>query len=301
MVTLTINKLIGGSINIITKYTGPLCFTAQENNATVGMIGPYGGNITASLQISKNGQNTWATWDGSSINLNSECQNGKLYVKALNPNSNGFYDEGVASNHKFVINNGKVAASGNIQYLIDPTGERTDVPAYCYYAIFDECESLTSAPELPSTTLADFCYSYMFNGCISLTSAPKLPATTLAGDCYTDMFAGCTSLTKAPELLATTLADYCYYGMFRSCTSLTNAPELPATTLTVECYEYMFQDCISLIQAPELPATTLANNCYRYMFRRCTNITSVMMNNAVNPYDSSKYGILGDNITINYV
>ena len=188
-------------------------------------------NIIASLQISTNGQNTWTQWDGSVVTLNKDE---KLYVKALNPNTNGFY------NHKFVINGGKVAASGNIQYLLDQTGERTDVPAYCYYAIFDECESLTSAPELPATTLANFCYSYMFYGCISLTTAPKLPATTLAGDCYTDMFSGCTSLTQAPELPATTLADYCYYGMFRSCTSLTNAPELPATTLTVECYEYMF-------------------------------------------------------------
>ena len=298
MVTLTINKLIGGSINIITKYTGPLCFTAQENNATVGMTVPGTTSITASLQISTDEQNTWTQWDGSVVTLNKDE---KLYVKALNPNTNGFNTEGFVENHKFVINGGKVAASGNIQYLIDPTGERMDVPAYCYYAIFDECESLTSAPELPATTLATSCYSYMFNGCASLTTAPKLPATTLAGDCYTDMFSGCTSLTSAPELPATTLADYCYYGMFRSCTSLTSAPELPAKTLTVECYEYMFQDCISLIQAPELPATTLDNNCYRYMFRRCTNITSVTMNNAVNPYDSSKYGILGDNITINYV
>ena len=272
MVTLTINKLIGGSINIITKYTGPLCFTAQENNATVGMTVPGTTSITASLQISTDEQNTWTQWDGSVVTLNKDE---KLYVKALNPNTNGFNTEGFVENHKFVINGGKVAASGNIQYLIDPTGERMDVPAYCY--------------------------SYMFNGCASLTTAPKLPATTLAGDCYTDMFSGCTSLTSAPELPATTLADYCYYGMFRSCTSLTSAPELPAKTLTVECYEYMFQDCISLIQAPELPATTLDNNCYRYMFRRCTNITSVTMNNAVNPYDSSKYGILGDNITINYV
>ena len=47
---ITINNLIGGSINIITKsepekYMGPLCFTAQEDNATVGMVSPNGGNI----------------------------------------------------------------------------------------------------------------------------------------------------------------------------------------------------------------------------------------------------------------
>ena len=93
------------------------------------MVGPNGGNITASLQISKDEQNTWTQWDGSVVTLNKDE---KLYVKALNPNTNGFIDFYNNKGHNFVINNGKVAASGNIQYLLDPTGERMDVPEYCY-------------------------------------------------------------------------------------------------------------------------------------------------------------------------
>ena len=240
MVTLTINKLIGGSINIITKYTGPLCFTAQENNATVGMTVPGTTSITASLQISTDEQNTWTQWDGSVVTLNKDE---KLYVKALNPNTNGFNTEGFVENHKFVINGGKVAASGNIQYLIDPTGERMDVPAYCYYAIFDECESLTSAPELPATTLATSCYSYMFNGCASLTTAPKLPATNLAGYCYSAMFQGCTSLTSAPELPATKLNTSCYDSMFRECTAL---KRIKMNASSGNWGSYMFYGCTSL-------------------------------------------------------
>ena len=34
----------------------------------------------------------------------------------------------------------------------------------------------------------------MFYGCTSLTTAPALPATTLAESCYECMFADCTSL-----------------------------------------------------------------------------------------------------------
>jgi hypothetical protein len=34
----------------------------------------------------------------------------------------------------------------------------------------------------------------MFQGCISLTTAPELPATALADWCYQDMFNGCTNL-----------------------------------------------------------------------------------------------------------
>jgi len=60
----------------------------------------------------------------------------------------------------------------------------------------------------------------VFYGCKSLTTAPELPATTLANNCYNSMFYGCTSLTTAPELPATTLANYCYNRMFYGCTSL---------------------------------------------------------------------------------
>ena len=151
----------------------------------------------------------------------------------------------------------------------------TTLAGYCYSGMFNGCTSLTTAPELPVTTLANDCYSYMFNGCTSLTTAPELPATTLAYDCYGYMFHDCTSLVTAPELPATTLADFCYQSMFYNCTSLVTAPELPATTLAFRCYEQMFRKCTSLVTAPELPATTLANDCYSYMFDNCTKLNYI--------------------------
>jgi hypothetical protein len=60
----------------------------------------------------------------------------------------------------------------------------------------------------------------MFHNCTSLTTAPALPATTLAQYCYNIMFQNCTSLTTAPALPATALVDYCYGYMFKGCTSL---------------------------------------------------------------------------------
>ena len=144
----------------------------------------------------------------------------------------------------------------------------------CYHQMFFGCTSLTSAPKLSATTLANYCYYKMFYGCTSLTSTPELPATTLENYCYQSMFFGCTSLTSAPELPATTLANGCYKEMFWSCTKLTSAPELPATTLKNYCYDSMFKGCTSLTSAPELPATTLKNYCYRDMFRSCTKLTS---------------------------
>ena len=183
----------------------------------------------------------------------------------------------------------------------------TTLDSYCYAYMFRGCTSLTTAPELPATTLAALaygCYRNMFQGCTSLTTAPELPATTLTNDCYSFMFRDCTSLTEAPTVLpATTLANYCYQGMFWGCTKLSTAPELSATTLASYCYysmfygctslttapssigdssttmansacTQMFQGCTSLTTAPELPATTLANGCYENMFNGCTSLTT---------------------------
>lgn len=174
----------------------------------------------------------------------------------------------------FGDDNVQVACSGDIRTLVDYENYATVSTANARFCnLFLSCGSLTSAPDLPATTLADHCYRNMFRLCTSLTAAPELPATTLTEYCYYLMFYDCTSLTVAPELPATTLANNCYESMFRLCTSLTVAPELPATTLAESCYECMFYDCTKLTTAPELPATTLAKFCYRYMFWNCPNLT----------------------------
>ena len=48
----------------------------------------------------------------------------------------------------------------------------------------------------------------MFDGCISLTTAPELPATTLVYQCYNDMFQNCTSLNYI-KCLATNIPSNC--------------------------------------------------------------------------------------------
>ena len=49
----------------------------------------------------------------------------------------------------------------------------------------------------------------MFYGCTSLTTAPELPATILADDCYGYMFYGCTSLNYIKMLATDISARYC--------------------------------------------------------------------------------------------
>lgn len=167
----------------------------------------------------------------------------------------------------------KADCIGNIQTLMDWENPPTSISTrLCYQSMFEGCTNLTSAPDLPATTLGHSCYSSMFEGCTNLTSAPELPATKLTAWCYDRMFRRCTSLTKAPALSATTLAEGCYSSMFEMCTSLTKVPALPATTLADYCYDSMFSDCTSLTTAPKLLATALKTGCYRFMFYGCSKL-----------------------------
>ena len=124
--------------------------------------------------------------------------------------------------------------------LINCMNESVPLPQYAFCKLFSG-NKIHDAHEiiLPDQVSAN-CYNSMFDGCTSLTSAPALPATTLADYCYYYMFSGCTSLTTAPALPATRLAEYCYHNMFNNCRSLTTAPELQATNIYRGCCSYMF-------------------------------------------------------------
>ena len=201
--------------------------------------------------------------------------NGKLYLKAT---ANAWCTSGSSDNEISVSD--KYNVGGNIMSLLNGDNFEgttfTNSNSYAFPYLFEQDNNLVNANELilPSNVV-NSCYQSMFEDCTSLTSAPALPATTLAENCYNMMFWKCTSLTTAPALPATTLAEQCYQSMFYGCTGLTSAPALPATTLANYCYTQMFQDCISLTTAPALPATTLANYCYTQMFQGCTSLNEV--------------------------
>ena len=60
--------------------------------------------------------------------------------------------------------------------------------------MFQNCSSLTTAPELPVTTLTESCYAWMFSNCTSLIVAPNLISKNLVNECYSLIFFNCASL-----------------------------------------------------------------------------------------------------------
>lgn len=182
--------------------------------------------------------------------------------------------------------------------------------------MFKGCTSLTAAPELPSTTVAQEGYYGMFSGCTamltppsrlagtmsgssacrqmflgcsSLQYAPELPAMDIKANGYQEMFTGCTSLSEAPDLPATTINGSSYRSMFGAakvnnvdysgCTSMETGPlSLPATTMSNNCYQGMFKGCTLLVAAPRIDATTLAEYCFQEMFSGCTMLRTAQDN-----------------------
>ena len=152
-----------------------------------------------------------------------------------------------------------IDVQGNIMSLIygdNFTGQTSmlvgqyDTP-FTFEGMFGDNGDLHNAENLilPATTLVEGCYYEMFRNCTSLTTAPELPATTLAEQCYWNMFVGCTSLTTAPELLATTLNGGCYMTMFYGCTSLNYIKMLGSELPEDVSYEDCLTDWVSNVSA----------------------------------------------------
>ena len=202
------------------------------------------GNYNISnLQYSvNNGEWQNVVADGEGVTFGGA--NGDLRLRGTNPNGTA----NNANDHSIITftNDGNVTCTGDIRTLLDWENYnivKTDNARFC--CLFQNCSVLTSAPELPATTLADNCYYSMFLNCTNLIAAPKLPATTLANSCYSFMFSNCKNLTSAPELPATTLANSCYFCMFCSCKKLSSVTMLaPKSEIekNIECVFYWLDD-----------------------------------------------------------
>ena len=271
-------KIDDGNSSMTTNYFNISVERSQEfkgltfvstGESTISLV-EYGCPYPITLEYSTNG----STWMSYTIGETISLSNGEKLMFREGEQGNNYFSSNSSDYYKFKIS-GNVAARGNIMSLLDRNCARNSVPSHAFENLFSDCQTLTTAPDLPAMVLAKMCYGNMFSGCTSLTKAPDLPATKLAPRCYLGMFCRCTSLIEAPALLAMNLAEWCYREMFCWCTSLTESPDLPATVLDDSCYWAMFECCTSLTKAPDLPATKLANYCYHNMFFGCTNLNYV--------------------------
>ena len=263
------DKIDGGKAE---EYIPYVTFTAEK--AQKFMMKTNGNYNISGLEYSVN----FGDW--TTVEANKEVTfggtNGDLRLRGTNTDGTASALDKY-STITFTDSNVPVACTGDIRTLLDWDNYTTvNTENAMFIKLFENCSVLTSAPELPATSLAYNCYYCMFLGCTNLKSAPKLPAKALANQCYAYMFADCKNLKTAPELPAEVLANQCYDSMFSGCKNLKTAPKLPAKTSRMYCYTGMFSGCTNLKSA-ELSIEFLYRGCCSSMFYNCTNLSSVTM------------------------
>lgn len=211
-------KIEGGKAE---EYIPYVTFTAEK--AQKFMMKTNGNYNISGLEYSVN----FGDW--TTVEANKEVTfggtNGDLRLRGTNTDGTASALDKY-STITFTDSNVPVACTGDIRTLLDWDNYTTvNTENAMFIKLFENCSVLTSAPELPATSLAYNCYYCMFSGCTNLKSAPKLPAKALANQCYAYMFAGCKNLKTAPELPAEVLANQCYDSMFLGCTNLKTAPK----------------------------------------------------------------------------
>ena len=162
---------------------GYLTFTAEESTTLTlkqnGSIAPH------KLLKSTDGVN-WVKWENPATNGISLNSSESVYLKA---DEDALWRTGTGDNpYNNFSSTGKIKCEGDIRSLVKPIA--LEDYSYFSYNLFNGC-AITTAPELPVTTLANYCYSNMFKGCTSLT---RIKMNASSGNWGTNMFNGCTSL-----------------------------------------------------------------------------------------------------------
>ena len=217
-----------------------LYFEAEEANVVVG-LSTAGTPPAISLEVSPDAT-TWEAFTGSVTLANN---GDKVFFRAGQGGNTRLASS--ASDYHYFTLSGQASAHNTIMSLLDGSNHvnTTITGTYAFAGLFKGCTNLTSAPNLPATTITNYCYSEMFSGCTSITTPPDLPANTMMQGCYMRMFQGCSALTSATGLNAQTLVQDCCTEMYKGCSSLTTVG-VGAASIDNNGYAGLFDGCSSV-------------------------------------------------------
>lgn len=187
MTTLPLNSVSGIPVGWEDRPADEFCITAEAAGTVM-----YSGS---GLQYSQY-TDSWNDWADYTANTDLSVAAGERVR---------FRGTGACNGTFTSIAN--ISVGGNIMSLI--AGENypaaTSMPSSAFASLFKNAGKLVSARELILPTfVSTSCYQSMFEGCSSLTAAPELPATDLADRCYASMFKLATNLHSV-KLSATSI------------------------------------------------------------------------------------------------
>ena len=181
-----IRKIYSCGGELVYEYeTPPIPPTPQDYSSQYFTIDVISGNSIGwysndniALDYSIDSGNTWTSISNSTISVQ---QGDKVLFKGNNSTTTSI---GIGT---FTSTSTTFNVYGNVMSLL--YGDNFIGQTNLSYNIFRSLlsgSSVVSAENLvlPSTTLTYGCYSSMFQNCSSLTVAPQLPATTMGDYCY---------------------------------------------------------------------------------------------------------------------
>ena len=237
---VTISELKNAYIG---EYVAPyLCFTANEANSTVKLQKTWS-PTSVTLETSTDGSNWSIHTIWSTITLSNIWD--KVYFRNTSETDTGFNID-VDNRYQFVMS-GSIAWSWDTTTLLNKNWTTT-ASTLCFYRLFYQCSSLTTAPKLPATTLANSCYYSMFEWCANLVTLTALPATTLVSFCYYRMFYWCSKIKLS------TTKTWEYQTPYRIPTTWT------WTTATNSVYYMFAATWWTLISNPSINTTYYTSN-----------------------------------------
>ena len=195
LISLRNGMLVGGAAPKV--YA--VCF--ENVGSTEGTVGWAKGNYSSARQLDLQYSFDGQSWNSLPISEKPVVPAGrKIYIRAGETGQNNFAsDLGVNYAARFQLTGSEFKVSGEMLSLLKQTpitqftSQNNRAFAYAFYS----CDKLVDASQLvmPDFTVNYECYR-MFGSCTSLTTAPALPATILANSCYYQIFLGCTVLSS---------------------------------------------------------------------------------------------------------
>jgi len=133
----------------ISKRTSnvPLRLTALQDSSSVTLTKTGSPNVNG-LRYRTNSNSLWQEYTiDTTIDLDQND-----YVEFCNVNSTLSLN---STNYVQFEMTGEISGSGNVQSLLNYVNTCLN---YCFIKLFENCTSLTAAPDLPATTLSTSCY-----------------------------------------------------------------------------------------------------------------------------------------------
>ena len=199
------DKIDGGKA----EFTPYVTFTADA--AQTFKMTTSGNYAIDKLEYSLDGNEWTAVEKDKEVEFGGE--KGSLFLRGTNINGTASTWD-VSSTITFTDKNVEVACTGDIRTLLDWKNYSTVDTQYARFcSLFKNCAVLTSAPELPATTLAEGCYSSMFLNCTKLSTVTMLAPSVQIGSWTNDFIywldnAGTDGTVSSRTLIVTDEAAY---------------------------------------------------------------------------------------------